>query len=62
LLQDLNNQVVRVVEVLVEFWTCAGAGNTPPLSPSQGNPGGTGYLVHQIELVVVEVLLAGQVL
>ena len=25
---------------------CAGAGNTPPVTPSQGNPGGTGYTIY----------------
>jgi len=25
---------------------CAGAGNTPPTTPSQGNPGGTGYVTY----------------
>ena len=25
---------------------CAGAGNTPPTTPSQGNPGGTGYTIY----------------
>ncbi len=25
---------------------CAGAGNTPPTTPSQGNPGGTGYTTY----------------
>jgi hypothetical protein len=25
---------------------CAGAGNTPPVSPLQGNPGGTGFTVY----------------
>ena len=25
---------------------CAGAGNTPPVTPSQGNAGGTGYIIY----------------
>ena len=27
---------------------CAGAGNTPPVSPIQGNPGGTGFTVYNL--------------
>ena len=30
---------------------CAGAGNTPPVTPSQGFPGGTGYTIYNLSLI-----------
>jgi hypothetical protein len=47
----VGNQEV-LVEVLVEDGIAGGAGNTPPVSPPQGNNGGNSApVMHQVEEV-----------
>jgi hypothetical protein len=49
-----EQQVLEVQEVDLRSRTSGGAGNTPPVSPSQGNPGGA--VIICMEKMVEEVV------